>query len=166
MFNVMKGDYLVARELLFAGVSEGKGRPRDTGVYFDTLDYAVYGATPSRLVLAQRTALDLLDKVAVALNDYARNNDPFAKLGTTQVSIEVSSVIRASPESFRVAWTERRYDSGQLTATDVTTLSGYPAKAVQGFPADAARYGLQYLRVNPDLLVSGINEGQNLSSSR
>jgi tetratricopeptide (TPR) repeat protein len=70
MFNVMKGDYLVARELLFAGVSEGKGRPRDTGLYFDTLDYAVYGATPSRLVLAQRTALDLLDKVAVALNDY------------------------------------------------------------------------------------------------
>jgi 5'-nucleotidase len=50
-----------------------------------------------------------------------------------------------------------------LTATDVTTLSGYPAKAVQGFPADSARYGLQYLHVNPDLLVSGINDGQNLS---
>lgn len=50
-----------------------------------------------------------------------------------------------------------------LTATDVTTHSGYPAKAVQGFPADAARYGLQYLHVNPDLLVSGINDGQNLS---
>src|SRR6185312_1409704 len=70
MFNIMKGDYLVARELLFAGLSEGKGRPRDTGLYFDTLDFAVYGATPSRLVLAQRTALDLLDKIAVALNDY------------------------------------------------------------------------------------------------
>jgi 5'-nucleotidase len=50
-----------------------------------------------------------------------------------------------------------------LTATDVTTASGYPAKAVQGYPADAVRYGLQYLRVNPDLLVSGINDGQNLS---
>lgn len=70
MFNTMKGDYLVARELLFAGVSEGKGRPRDTGVYYDTLDYAVYGSTPSRLVLAQRTALDLLDKISVALNDF------------------------------------------------------------------------------------------------
>jgi hypothetical protein len=70
MFNVMKGDYLIARELLFGGVSDGKGRPRDTGLYFDTLDYAVYGSTPSRLVLAQRSALDLLDKIAVALNDY------------------------------------------------------------------------------------------------
>lgn len=70
MFNVMKGDYLVARELLFQGVSDRKGRPRDTGLYFDTLDYALYGSAPSRLILAQRTALDLLDKIAVALNDY------------------------------------------------------------------------------------------------
>ena len=58
------------------------------------------------------------DRGAAALNDYARNNDPFAKLGKTQVSIEVSSVIRASSESFRVAWTERRYDNGQLAATE------------------------------------------------
>jgi type IV secretory pathway TrbF-like protein len=40
------------------------------------------------------------DRGAGALNDYARNNDPFAKLGSTQISIEVSSVIRASPDSF------------------------------------------------------------------
>ena len=58
------------------------------------------------------------DRGAAALNDYACNNDPFAKLGNTQISIDVSSVIRASPESFRVAWTERRYDSGQLAATE------------------------------------------------
>ena len=30
----------------------------------------------------------------------------------------VSSVIRASPDSFRVAWTERHYASGQLSATE------------------------------------------------
>ena len=58
------------------------------------------------------------DRGASALNDYARANDPFAKLGKVQVSIEVSSVIRASPESFRVAWTERRYENGQLAATE------------------------------------------------
>ena len=34
---------------------------------------------------------------ALALNDYARSNDPFAKVGKQQVSVEVSSVIRASP---------------------------------------------------------------------
>src|SRR3984893_13474601 len=43
------------------------------------------------------------DRGAAALNDYARTNDPFAKLGNTQIAVEISSVIRASPESFRVA---------------------------------------------------------------
>jgi len=43
------------------------------------------------------------DQGAAALNDYARANDPFAKVGKQQVSVDVSSVIRASPDSFRVA---------------------------------------------------------------
>jgi type IV secretion system protein TrbF len=58
------------------------------------------------------------DRGAAALNDYARGNDPFAKLGKMQVAVDVSSVIRASPDSFRVAWSERRYDNGQLAATE------------------------------------------------
>ena len=40
------------------------------------------------------------DQGAVALNDYARTNDPFAKLGKIQVAVEISSVIRASPTAF------------------------------------------------------------------
>ena len=58
------------------------------------------------------------DKGALALNDYARTNDPFAKLGHEQVSVDVSSVIRASPGSFRVAWVERRYVDGALASTE------------------------------------------------
>lgn len=73
MYNVLKADYLVARELLFEAtraLEQDIGAARDTGLYMDTLDYALYGTTPSRLVLAQRAALDLLDKVAVALNEH------------------------------------------------------------------------------------------------
>ena len=55
---------------------------------------------------------------ALALSDYARTNDPFAKLGRQQVSVEIGSVIRASPASFRVAWTERRFHDGALAATE------------------------------------------------
>jgi len=51
---------------------------------------------------------------AQALNDYARNNDPFAEIGKFQVAVDVSSVIRASKDSFRLAWTERRYQDGSL----------------------------------------------------
>ncbi len=58
------------------------------------------------------------DRGAAALNDYARINDPFARVGRAQVAVEVSSVIRASPDSFRVAWIERRYVDGALAATE------------------------------------------------
>jgi type IV secretory pathway TrbF-like protein len=58
------------------------------------------------------------DRGAAALNDFARTNDPFTNLGKNQVAVEVSSVIRASPDSFRVAWTQRRYENGQLAATE------------------------------------------------
>src|SRR5690606_4573485 len=50
-----------------------------------------------------------------ALNDYARDSDPFAEIGMVQVAVDVSSVIRASRDSFRIAWTERRYQDGSLT---------------------------------------------------
>src|SRR5258708_11246610 len=58
------------------------------------------------------------DRGAGALNDFARNNDPFAKLGKAQISVEVSSVIRASSESFRIAWIQRTYDNGSLSSTE------------------------------------------------
>ncbi|MDW4497891.1 conjugal transfer protein TrbF [Sulfitobacter sp. D35] len=58
------------------------------------------------------------DRGSVALNDYARVNDPFARVGDEQVAVEISSVIRASDSSFRVAWTERRYLNGQLARTE------------------------------------------------
>ena len=58
------------------------------------------------------------DRGASALNDFARTHDPFANLGKTQIAVDVSSVIRASPDSFRISWTQRRYENGQLTATE------------------------------------------------
>ncbi len=42
------------------------------------------------------------DRGALALNDYARTDDPFATIGREQVSVEVASVVRASPGSFRI----------------------------------------------------------------
>ena len=58
------------------------------------------------------------DRGAAALNDYARANDPFTRVGRQQIAVDVSSVIRASPDSFRIAWTERHYENGQLSGTE------------------------------------------------
>ncbi len=52
--------------------------------------------------------------------------------------------------------------TGTLTATQSMTLSGYPATAVNGYPADSVLYALNTLHANPDLVVSGINNGQNI----
>ena len=57
------------------------------------------------------------DKGALALGDYAKVNDPFAKVGKIQIAVEVASVIRASDDSFRVEWVEKNFEEGQLAGT-------------------------------------------------
>ncbi|WP_442975297.1 conjugal transfer protein TrbF, partial [Salmonella enterica] len=52
------------------------------------------------------------DRGAATLNEYARANDPFARLGQQTVSVEVTSVVRASASSFQVRWIERSYANG------------------------------------------------------
>lgn len=52
------------------------------------------------------------DRGAAALNDYARTNDPFARIGRETVVVQVNSVVRLSERSFQVRWTERRYVDG------------------------------------------------------
>jgi len=55
------------------------------------------------------------DKGVVVLNEYARDNDPYTKLiGNSRVEVEVSSVTRASDDSFRIAWVERHYTKDAL----------------------------------------------------
>lgn len=95
------------------------------------------------------------DKGALALNDYARTNDPFAQIGKLQVAVDVSSVIRASPDSFRVAWTERHYQDGSLAGTErwsaILTIIVQPPRT-----PDA-------LRKNPlGLFVNAINWSKEL----
>ena len=96
------------------------------------------------------------DRGASALNDYARTNDPFVKVGKQQIAVEVSSVIRASADSFRVAWTEKRYENGQLAGTErwtaILTIVIQP-------PRDADR-----LRANPlGIYVNAINWSREMS---
>ena len=67
MLNVMKSDFLAARHLAFQCLA---GTFPESGLYADTLDYAVYGVVPSMLSLAQRVCIDLLDKIAVATTEY------------------------------------------------------------------------------------------------
>ena len=96
------------------------------------------------------------DRGAAALNEHARSNDPFVRVGKQQVAVEVSSVIRASPDSFRVAWTERRYEDGKLAATERWTAI---LTVVLQPPGDADR-----LKANPlGIYINAINWSREMS---
>ena len=67
-------------------------------------------------VLMRRDWLSAYDfattRGAQSLGDYARAARPFADLGERTVSVQVTSVVRASDRSFQVKWTETAFERG------------------------------------------------------
>jgi type IV secretory pathway TrbF-like protein len=61
-------------------------------------------------VLMRRDWLSAYDfttrRGAIFLGDYARAADPFGQIGNKTVSVQVTSVVRASDRSFQVKWIE------------------------------------------------------------
>lgn len=57
------------------------------------------------------------DRAALFLNEYARTSDPFSAIGANSVSVQVTSVVRASDTSFQVKWTEQVFERGSLART-------------------------------------------------
>lgn len=67
-------------------------------------------------VVVRRAWLEAYDYVsdrgAQLLNAYASANDPFKAVGERSVSVEILSVVRASPDSFQVRWLEETWRQG------------------------------------------------------
>ncbi len=124
--------------------AESSYQPTDPQIAFHLARFIedVRGLPADAIVLRQDwlRAYDFTtDRGAVALNEYARSN-----------AVEVSSVIRASPASFRVAWIQRVYENGSLSATERWTAI---LTVVIDTPRDADR-----LRKNPlGVYVNAIN---------
>ena len=72
-------------------------------------------------VLMRRDWLSAYDFVtrrgAQFLGDYARAADPFGGVGEKTVSVQVTSVVRASDKSFQVKWSETAFERGVRTGT-------------------------------------------------
>jgi type IV secretion system protein VirB5 len=142
------------------GPADSSYQPTDPQIAFHLARFIedVRGLPADAIVLRQSwlRAYDFTtDRGAAALNEYARSNDPFANFGKLQISVEVSSVIRASPASFRVAWIQRSYENGSLSATERWTAI---LTVVIDTPRDADR-----LRKNPlGVYVNAINWSREL----
>ncbi len=95
---------------------------------------------------------------AMSLNEFARANDPFAKVGESSVAVEVTSVVRASPSSFQVRWVEHKVTNGTASVTERWTAI---LTIVMRPPRDES-----HLRKNPlGLYIDGLNWSQELSGT-
>jgi 5'-nucleotidase len=81
----------------------------------------------------------------------------------TLPGVEVTVVAPATNQSGSGSKTT----GGPLTGTPTTTASGYEAISVEGFPADSIVWALDQggIDFTPDLVVSGINSGQNIGAA-
>ena len=139
-------------------------QPSDAQLAFHLADFIekVRGL-PIDPVILRRNWLNAYDfataRAANTLNEHARANDPFSRVGDQTVAIEVSSVVRASDRSFQIRWLERRYINGSLAGTDRWT-------ALLGVVIDPPR-DAETLRKNPlGIYVTDLNWSRELDSSR
>lgn len=92
------------------------------------------------------------------LGDYARSANPFADVGTRTVSVQVTSVVRASDRSFQVKWIESIFERGNLASTSHWTAM---VSVEVRTPASA-----EVLRKNPlGLYVDAIDWSQELDTA-
>ena len=98
------------------------------------------------------------DRGAAVLNDYARSKDPFARIGQESVTVQITSVVRASDTSFNVRWTERRYVNGAAAGLERWT-------AVVSIVVQTPRTE-ERLRSNPlGIYVNGLSWSRELDTS-
>ncbi|WP_306030090.1 conjugal transfer protein TrbF [Stappia sp. MMSF_3263] len=97
-------------------------------------------------------------RAALFLNEHARAQDPFGQIGTRSVSVQVTSVVRASKTSFQVKWTEKVFERGSLAATSrwtaILTVALRPPRSAE------------QLRKNPlGLFVNAIDWSRELDTA-
>jgi 5'-nucleotidase len=84
--------------------------------------------------------------------------DALVQALTAEPDVVVTVVAPAQNQS----GTGGKTSPGTVPASEAKTHGGYPAVAVQGFPADAVIRGLTLAKERPDVVITGTNAGQNL----
>src|SRR3546814_3548799 len=91
-------------------------------------------------------------------SDVCSSDLPFARIGKESVTVQITSVVRASDTSFNVRWTERRYVNGAAAGLERWT-------AVVSIVLQPPRTE-ERLRKNPlGIYVNGLSWSRELDSS-
>jgi type IV secretion system protein VirB5 len=136
--------------------------PTDAQIAFHLARFIIdVRSLPADPVVVRRNWLEAYnfttDHGAAVLNEFARQNDPFARIGKVSVTVDVASVVRASPSAFQIRWTEKTYADGALTSSERWTAI---AQVVLQPPHTEDR-----LRKNPlGVYVNGLSWSRDLSA--
>lgn len=138
-------------------------RPTDAQIAYHLARFVTnIRGLPIDPVLVRRNWLEAYDfttdRAAGVLNEYARQNDPFKAVGERSVAVDVTSVVRASDDSFQVKWTEQQFQNGSLARTERYTAI---LSVVLQQPREP-----ETLRKNPlGIYVHGLNWSRELSGA-
>jgi 5'-nucleotidase len=94
-------------------------------------------------------------------NDDGVEGEGIAVLVDALATLDNTEVVIVAPLEDRTG-TGGNTTEGPLEVTDVELVDGTPARAVDGFPADSIRVAIDELEIDPHVVVTGINAGQNL----
>jgi 5'-nucleotidase len=142
--------------LLFGAAACGSG---DGGTSAAARPAGAAAASASPGAAATRPADTTLDVLVT-------NDDGVGSAGIDAVARAIAALpgttVHVVAPAANQSGTGGKTSGGQVSHSDTTTTSGLRATQVSGYPADAVAVALDDLGLKPDLVVSGINEGQNL----
>jgi 5'-nucleotidase len=150
--GVLAGAVLVAALLAGCGGDDGDDPVSQSG-------------TPDSTEEATEETTTTTEAAAEPLSILVTNDDGYSSGGIDAV---VEALVAEGHEVEVVAPLEQQsgtggtFTEGAVESQEAETASGHPALAVDGFPSDSVRVAIDELEMTPDLVVSGINEGQNV----
>lgn len=151
------GALMCVAVLVVGACSEGDGASRSTSSTTSRSDSATTSSGPAPTVDASDTL-----RIMVTNDDgvHAPGIDAVVAALRAVPHTEVSVIAPATQQS----GSGPKTTDGPLEANESATASGVAAMAVSGFPADTVIWALDQggLAQRPHLVVSGVNEGQNL----
>lgn len=139
-------------------------RPRDAEIaYYLARFIEDVRSLPLDPVVLRENWLKAYDYVtprgAAMLNAYARTTDPFAQVGRSSVTVQITSIVRLSGSSFEAHWSEQTYANGALASTDRWT--GILTIVIQR-PHDVVS-----LRKNPlGIYIDGLDWSRELAAAQ
>lgn len=119
------------------------------------------GATETTQATGDASPGSLAPLTILVSNDDGVSHPGLDLMVRSLAQLENVEIVVVAPAENQSGTSDQTTPGGAAFA-DATTASGVEAVAVDGFPADSVRVALDELAIEPNLVVSGINDAQNV----